>query len=105
MATSGPGDQSAISPTSYVFARSPSVEIAFGRLANFSLWNRSFLFMLLPLLRPCGHLWVLLDLRAQQRLNRAALVHRAVALRHLVERQGQVEHLAGVDLPLPHQVD
>src|SRR4029453_16022769 len=33
------------------------------------------------------------------------LVHRAVALRHLVERQGQVEDLAGVDLPVPHQVN
>src|SRR5438105_11299332 len=37
--------------------------------------------------------------RAQQRLDCAALVHRAVALRHPVERQAQVEDLAGVDLP------
>src|SRR5215204_4731553 len=43
--------------------------------------------------------------RAQQRLDRAALVHRAVALRHLLQRQGQVEDLAGGDLPVPDQVD
>ena len=48
---------------------------------------------------------VLRSLRAQQRLDRAALVHRAVALRHLLKRQGQVEDLAGVDLPVPDQVD
>src|SRR5829696_7955975 len=45
------------------------------------------------------------SLRAQQRLDRAALVHRAVALRHLLQRQGQVEDLAGVDLPVPDQLD
>jgi hypothetical protein len=38
-------------------------------------------------------------------LDRAALVHRAVALRHLLERQLQVEDFAGVDLPVPDQVD
>src|SRR5829696_6968254 len=43
--------------------------------------------------------------RPQQRLDRAALVHRAVALRHLLERQVQVEDLAGVDLPVPDQLD
>src|ERR671914_402071 len=48
---------------------------------------------------------LLRSLRAQQRLDRAALVHRAVALRHLLEWQGQVEDLAGVDLPVPDQVD
>src|ERR1041385_447937 len=48
---------------------------------------------------------IVLSLRPQQRLDRAALVHRAVALRHLVERQGQIENLAGGDLPVPHQVD
>src|SRR5215212_7638056 len=37
-------------------------------------------------------------LRAKQRLDRAALVHRAVTLSHLLQRQGQVEDLAGVDL-------
>src|ERR671910_3237746 len=43
--------------------------------------------------------------RTQQRLDSAALVHRTVALRYLLERQGQVEDLAGVDLPVPDQVD
>src|ERR687894_2503958 len=38
-------------------------------------------------------------------LDRAALVHRAVALRHLLERQRKVEDLAGVDLPVPDQLD
>ena len=42
---------------------------------------------------------------AQQRLDRAALVHRAVTLGHVVKRQGQVEHLPGIDLPAPHQLD
>src|SRR5436309_1502699 len=45
------------------------------------------------------------DLRAQQRLDRAALIHRAVALCHLVERQGEIEDLARIHLPVPHQVD
>src|SRR5438309_3901067 len=40
---------------------------------------------------------------AQQRLDRAALIHCAVGLRYLVERQGHIEDLAGVDLPVPHQ--
>lgn len=35
--------------------------------------------------------------RQQQGLDRAALVHRAVALRHFLQGQGQVEDLAGVD--------
>src|SRR6266705_3214905 len=42
---------------------------------------------------------------AQQGLDRAALVHRAIALSHLIERQNQIEHLARVDLPVPHQVN
>src|SRR5437867_9279511 len=42
---------------------------------------------------------------AQQRLDRAALIHCAVGFRHLIERQGHVEDLAGVDLPVPHQLD
>ena len=41
----------------------------------------------------------------QQRLDRTAFVHRAVAFRHLIERQRQVEDLAGVDLPAQNQVD
>jgi hypothetical protein len=48
---------------------------------------------------------VVLAPRAQQRLDRAALVHGTVALRHLVERQREVEHLAGVDLPVAHEPD
>src|SRR5258705_6209454 len=44
-------------------------------------------------------------LRTQQRLDRAAFVHRAVPLRHLIEGQRQVEDLARIDLPLPHEVD
>src|SRR5438094_7220734 len=42
---------------------------------------------------------------AQERLDRAALVHGAVAFGHLVEGQGQVEDLAGVDPSLAHQID
>src|SRR3954468_15028925 len=34
----------------------------------------------------------------QQHLRGGALVHRLVALRRLVQREGEVEHLAGVDL-------
>src|SRR6266404_1352398 len=41
----------------------------------------------------------------QQRLDRATLIHRAVTLRDLLERQRQVEDLAGIDLALPHDVD
>src|SRR5579871_3904299 len=41
---------------------------------------------------------------AQQCLDGPALVHRAVALGHLVQRQGHVENLAGVDLSREHQV-
>src|SRR5918994_3363505 len=43
--------------------------------------------------------------RPQQRLDRAALVHRAVAFRNLLKRQGKVEDLPGVDLPVPDQID
>ena len=45
------------------------------------------------------------SLRAQQNLDRATLVHRAIRLGYLVERQGQVEDLAWVYLSVPHQVD
>jgi hypothetical protein len=34
--------------------------------------------------------------------HRTALVHRAIALRDLVERQGQSKTLPGLDLPVPH---
>jgi hypothetical protein len=43
-------------------------------------------------------------LRAQQRLDRAALVHRSVTLRHLGEGEGEVEDLARVDLPTPDRM-
>src|SRR6516225_10165684 len=43
--------------------------------------------------------------RLQQRLNGAAFIHRAVALGHLLQRQRQIEDLAGVDLPVQHQLD
>ncbi len=46
-----------------------------------------------------------MTLGAQQSLDRAALVHCTVALRHLIKRQRQVEHLTGINLPLPHRVD
>src|SRR5260221_10809302 len=45
------------------------------------------------------------DLWTQQRLDGAAFVHGAVAFCHLVEGQGQIENLAGVDLPVPHLLD
>src|SRR5260370_15828534 len=44
-------------------------------------------------------------LRRQQRLNRAALVHCAVSLRYLIERQHKVEYSAWVDLPVQYQLD
>src|SRR5205085_344823 len=43
----------------------------------------------------CGH--ALFRLWPQQRLDCAALVHRAIALSHSLERQDQVEHLPRVD--------
>ena len=46
-----------------------------------------------------------MPLWAQQRLDGTALVHGAVAFRHLVQRQCQVKDLAGIDLPAPHTVD
>src|SRR5437764_827437 len=44
-------------------------------------------------------------LRAQQRLDRAALVHCPVTFCDLSERQRQVEDLSGFDLSVQHQVD
>src|SRR5579884_2980621 len=44
-------------------------------------------------------------LRAQQRFDGAALVHSAVALRHLREGQLQVKDLARVDFLVPYEVD
>src|SRR4051812_47081887 len=43
--------------------------------------------------------------RAKQRLDRASLVHRSIALRHLLQRQHQVEYLSGVDLAVQDQFD
>src|SRR5438445_3956091 len=50
-------------------------------------------------------MWRKASLRAQQNLDRAALVHRAVRFGDLVESQGQVKDLAWVYLSVPHQVD
>src|SRR3954466_830856 len=41
----------------------------------------------------------------QERLDRAALVHRGVAVRYLVERQHEVEDFAGIDRALQNEVD
>jgi hypothetical protein len=43
--------------------------------------------------------------RPQQRLDRAAFVHRSVAVGDLVEGQGEVEDLAGLDRAVPDEVD
>jgi hypothetical protein len=43
--------------------------------------------------------------RLKQGLDSTPLVHRLVAIRCLVEREGQVEDLAGVDPPVPDEVD
>jgi hypothetical protein len=48
---------------------------------------------------------VLLVSGPQQHLDRAAFVHRSVALGDLVERYGDIEHLAGIDLAVPDEVD
>ena len=68
-------------------------------------WSNVDLAILSVRLWTMWSLCVLLELGAQQRLNGAALVHRAVAFGHLVEGQGQVEDLAGIDFPVPHQLD
>jgi hypothetical protein len=41
----------------------------------------------------------------EQRLDGAAFVHRAVALRDVVEGQVEIEDLAGIDLAVPDEVD
>src|SRR5882724_4929921 len=43
--------------------------------------------------------------RIKQRFDRTALVHRTVSLCRLIHRQSQVKDLAGVDLPVPNQLD
>src|SRR4051794_27293014 len=54
-------------------------------------------FHLFPLLYSFSFLW------AQQRFDRAALVHRAIALGDLPERQRQIEHFARVDFSVEDQ--
>src|SRR5215213_11897980 len=41
----------------------------------------------------------------QEHLDRVAIVHRAVGVGGLVERELEVEDLAGVDLAVPYEVD
>ena len=41
----------------------------------------------------------------EQDLGGGALVHRLVALGSLLEREGEVEDLAGVDLAVPDELD
>src|SRR6478752_3825159 len=41
----------------------------------------------------------------EQGLDGAAFVHRLVAFGGVLQGQGEVEHLAGVDGPVPDQVD
>ena len=53
---------------------------------------------------PTRCLIALLGSRPQQRLDRAALVHRAVSLGDLLERQAEIEDLAWVDLAVPDQL-
>src|SRR3954462_5198165 len=47
----------------------------------------------------------LLVLCAQQRFDRATLVHRAIALGDLIERQHEIEHSSRVDFPREDQID
>ena len=44
-------------------------------------------------------------LRTQQRLDCTAFVHSAVAFCYLIQRQAQIEDLAGVDLFVQHELD
>jgi hypothetical protein len=46
-----------------------------------------------------------ISLRAQQRFDRPAFVHRAVSLGYLLEGQRQVVDLARVESAVPHPVD
>src|ERR1041385_1235400 len=50
----------------------------------------------LPLLRA---------VRMQKCLDGATLIHGPVAFSHLIERQSQIENLAGIDLAVQHQID
>jgi hypothetical protein len=49
--------------------------------------------------------WGLSGSRVEQDLDRSPLVHGPVAFGGLLQREGQVEDLAGVDLSVPDQVD
>ena len=51
---------------------------------------------------PCVELVLL---RSQQCLDRAPLVHGAIALRYLVEGQCEIENFAGIDHALQDEVD
>ena len=57
---------------------------------------------LVPNLRFCT---ISVSLRTQQCLDRSPLIHRAIAVGNLFERQHEIEHLARVDLAIPCQVD
>src|SRR6185437_9066969 len=61
--------------------------------------RNSYQATLIPTLMGTRELW------AQQRLDRATLVHGAVSLRHLVQGKCQVEDLARFDLPVPNLLD
>ncbi len=47
--------------------------------------------------------WLWLGLK--DGLDSAALVHRAVAFRYLIQRESKIEDLAGMDLFRPNQID
>src|SRR4051794_1956210 len=66
-------------------------------VTNATLPAKRFPFVSIPLF--------LLVLWAQQRFDRAALVHRAIAVGDLIERQCQIEHCAWVDLPVEDEGD
>src|SRR5207249_5219704 len=44
-------------------------------------------------------------LEVQKHLDRSALVHRTVPFGCPLDREREVEHLAGVNLPVPDQID
>src|SRR3954469_23472112 len=66
-------------------------------VTNATFPSKRFPFVSIPLF--------LLVLWAQQRFDRAALVHRAIPLGDVLERQRQVEHFARVDLAVEDQGD
>src|SRR5919199_1424422 len=60
-----------------------------------------------PLLEGCepARVMFMVDSHGEQRLDRPALVHRAVALGRLLQRQRLVEDLAGVNCAVEYKVD